>query len=69
MMKIVKNRAKRISMPDRYPDTDLTVRFSSKTCEDEKFQKAIDAEIQNISTRSDEGELYISGKGLEISKP
>jgi len=47
-------------MPDRYPDTDLTVRFSSKTCEDEKFQKAIDDEIQNISTRSDEGELYIS---------
>merc|ERR1711980_25565 len=47
-------------MTDRYPETNLTVRFSSKTFNDDKFQKALDEEINNISTWSDEGELYIS---------
>jgi len=48
-----------IQMPERYPETRLTVRFTSKQFDDEQVQRALDQEMDTINARSDEGELYI----------
>ena len=47
-------------MPDKYPDAILTLRFSSKSFNDEKLQKELDEQVLTISDKADEGELYVS---------
>ena len=47
-------------MPDKYPDAILTIRFSSKSFNDEKLQKELDEQVLTISDKADEGELYVS---------
>ena len=47
-------------MPGKYPQSILTVRFSSKMFDDSKLQTDLDAEIRSIHDQSNEEEIYIS---------
>ena len=49
-----------ISMPGKYPQSILTVRFSSKIFDDSKLQNDLDAEIKSIHEQSNGEEIYIS---------
>ena len=47
-------------MPGKYPQSILTVRFSSKIFDDSKLQNDLDVEIKSIHEQSNGEEIYIS---------